>query len=138
MKTKVLVTGATGNVGAPAIGHLLEKYAHNVEVTAAVTDVARARQVLLRPGLHFVRFNFEDPSTVRAALAGVDKLFLLRPPQLSDVQKYIEPVILAAKAAGVKHLVFLSLQGVVLNKGTPLYKIEQFIQREGLPYTCLR
>ncbi len=138
MKTKILVTGATGNVGAATIGHLMSTYARDVEVTVAVTDVARARQVLLRPGLRFVRFNFEDLSTVRAALAGTDKLFLLRPPQLSDVRKYIEPVILAAKAAGVKHTVFLSLQGVEHNKVTPHYKIEQLIRREALPFTFLR
>jgi uncharacterized protein YbjT (DUF2867 family) len=138
MKVKILVTGATGNVGAATIEHLMEKYAGAVEVTAAVTDVARARQVLLQPGLRFVRFNFEDLSSVKAALAGTDKLFLLRPPQLSDVRKYIEPVILAAKAAGVRHVVFLSLQGVEHNKVTPHYKIEQFIRREALPYTFLR
>jgi uncharacterized protein YbjT (DUF2867 family) len=138
MKTKILVTGATGNVGAATIEHLMEKYAGAVEVTAAVTDVARARQILLRPGLRFVRFNFEDLPSVEAALAGTDKLFLLRPPQLSDVNKHIAPVILSAKAAGVRHVVFLSLQGVEHNQVTPHYKIEQLIRREALPYTFLR
>ncbi|CAA9236274.1 MAG: hypothetical protein AVDCRST_MAG56-1218 [uncultured Cytophagales bacterium] len=138
MKTKILVTGATGNVGAATIAHLLAQYAGAVEVTAAVQDVTRARQALLHPELRFVRFNFEDLSTVKAALAGMDKLFLLRPPQLADVRQYLEPVVLAAKAAGVKHVVFLSLQGVEHNKLTPHYKVEQIIRREGLPYTFLR
>jgi uncharacterized protein YbjT (DUF2867 family) len=138
MKTKILVTGATGNVGAATIAHLLAQYAGAVEVTAAVQDVPRARQALLHPELRFVRFNFKDVSTVKAALTGVDKLFLLRPPQLADVRQYLEPVVLAAKAAGVKHVVFLSLQGVEHNKLTPHYKVEQIIRREGLPYTFLR
>ena len=138
MKTKILVTGATGNVGAATIAHLLAQYAGAVEVTAAVPDVARARQALLQPELRFVRLDFRDLSTAKAALAGMDKLFLLRPPQLADVRKYMEPVVLAAKAAGVKHVVFLSLQGVEHNKLTPHYKVEQIIRREGLPYTFLR
>ena len=138
MKIKILVTGATGNVGAATIRHLVEKYADAAEVTAAVTDVTRARQVLLQPGLRFVRFNFGDLSSVKAALSGTDKLFLLRPPQISDVNQYIAPVILAAKAAGVRHVVFLSLQGVEGNKMTPHYKIEQVIRRQALPYTFLR
>ena len=138
MKTRILVTGATGNVGAATVAHLLAQYAGAVEVTAAVPDVTRARQALLQPELRFVRLDFEDLSTAKAALAGKDKLFLLRPPQLADVRKYMEPVVLAAKAAGVKHVVFLSLQGVEHNKLTPHYKIEQIIRREGLPYTFLR
>jgi uncharacterized protein YbjT (DUF2867 family) len=138
MKTKVLVTGATGNVGAETIKCLLNKHAGAVEVRAAVQDIGKARRNLLLPGLQFTRFNFEDLSSVKAALDGVDKLFLLRPPQLSDVNKYIKPVILAAKSAGVKHIVFLSLQGVEHNRVTPHYKIEQIIRRESIPYTFLR
>lgn len=65
-------------------------------------------------------------------------MFLLRPPQLADVPKYFLPFVAEAKAAGVKHLVFLSLQGVEHNTITPHYKIEQLVRQSGLPYTFLR
>jgi uncharacterized protein YbjT (DUF2867 family) len=45
---------------------------------------------------------------------------------------------MAAKAAGVEQLVFLSIQGVANNKQVPHYKIEQAILATGVPYTFLR
>ncbi len=138
MKFKVLVTGATGNAGSETIRYLIRKYTGTNEVTAAVQDVHKARHSLNLPGLHYVTFHFENLSSVKAALTGMDKLFLLRPPQISDVNKFIKPVILAAREAGVKHIVFLSLQGVEHNKITPHYKIEQIILAENIPYTFLR
>lgn len=138
MKTKVLVTGATGNVGTETIKYLLQQHNSAVEVTAAVHDINKARRNLPWPDLQFLPFDFEDIGIITQALVGMDKLFLLRPPQVSDVDKYIKPVILAAKQAGITQIVFLSLQGVENNKITPHYKIEQLILQAKLPYTFLR
>jgi uncharacterized protein YbjT (DUF2867 family) len=128
---RVLVTGATGNVGGPLVHHLLEGGA---DVLVASRDgkarvPARAR---------VVRFDFENPSTHAPALKGVEKLFLIRPPALSDVKRHLRPVVQAAKAAGVRHVVFLSLLGVRKNPVAPHAKVERFIREAQVPYTFLR
>lgn len=83
-----------------------------------------------------VRFDFGRAETFAPALTGVEKLFLMRPPQISDVERYIHPAIDAAQAAGVKQIVFLSLMGV--NPRVPHYKVEQKIIAVGIPHTFLR
>jgi uncharacterized protein YbjT (DUF2867 family) len=138
MKRKILVTGATGNVGQEVLRFLVEKYSDQTVLYTAVTNVERAQAALPYSGLTFVPFSFEDPATVRAAFSQVDSVFLLRPPQLSDVDKYFKPVIAIAAQTQVKHLVFLSLQGVENNSVTPHYKIEKLIVASGIPYTFLR
>ena len=82
------------------------------------------------------RFDFGRPETFRPALDGVGKLFLMRPPQISEVERYIFPAIDAAKDAGVKRVVFLSLMGV--NPRVPHYKVEEKLVASGIPYTFLR
>jgi uncharacterized protein YbjT (DUF2867 family) len=65
----VLVTGATGNVGSAVVRELLERGA---AVRAFVRDPAAA----LPEGVELAVGDFEDPSSIRAALDGVDRVFL--------------------------------------------------------------
>jgi uncharacterized protein YbjT (DUF2867 family) len=127
---RVLVTGASGNVGAPLVEHLV---AGGAEVLVASREGTRAPA-----GTRAVRFDFEDPSTHAPALAGVEKVFLLRPPAISDVKRHLLPVVRAAKDAGVRHIVFLSLLGVEKNQVVPHAKVERFILEAGVPHTFLR
>ena len=69
------MTGATGNVGREEVASLLAKGA---TVRAAVF---RAGQDALLVGAESVLLDFAAPATYSEALAGVDRLFLLRPPQ---------------------------------------------------------
>lgn len=64
--------------------------------------------------------------------------FLLRPPQISEVEKYFKPIIDTCKAKGVKHIVFLSVQGVEKSKIIPHHKIEKLIIDSKIQYTFLR
>ncbi|HEX8438213.1 SDR family oxidoreductase [Archangium sp.] len=127
---RVLVTGASGNVGAPLVAHLVQGGA---SVRVASREGTRAP-----PGTTAVRFDFEDPSTHAPALAGVEKVFLLRPPAVTDVNRHLLPVVRAAKDAGVRHVVFLSLLGVEKNPVVPHAKVERFILEAGVPHTFLR
>jgi uncharacterized protein YbjT (DUF2867 family) len=132
MTSKILVTGATGNVGSEIMRLLPTERAR-----AADIHMERMR-TLFGADADCVTFDFAKPETYAAALADVSHLFLLRPPAISDVPKYIEPVLDAAKAAGVEQIVFLSIQGVENNRFVPHYKIEQAILARELPYTFLR
>jgi len=132
--TRILVTGATGNVGRPLVSHLVDGGADvRVAIRAKDADSVRARGPITP-----VVFDFEDPGTWAPSLKGVRKLFLMRPPALSDVRRYLHPVIDAAKEAGVRHIVFLSLLGAEKNPFVPHAKVEKYILRSGLPYTFLR
>jgi len=83
-------------------------------------------------------FDFLKPETYATAFEGIKRLFLVRPPQLSNVERDIAPAIRAAVAAGVDHVVFLSIQGVGNNKVVPHYKIEQELLSVGVDTTFLR
>jgi uncharacterized protein YbjT (DUF2867 family) len=48
------------------------------------------------------------------------------------------PALEAAKNAGVRQMVFLSLIGIEQNKIVPHYKVEQWLRQSGLDYTFLR
>jgi uncharacterized protein YbjT (DUF2867 family) len=85
-----------------------------------------------------VNFDFENASTWPAALDGITTVFLLRPPHLADVPKVFVPLIQAISAAGVKHVVFLSVQGAENNSIIPHRKIELALLDSGLAWTFLR
>lgn len=63
---------------------------------------------------------------------------MLRPPQISNVKKYFNPLIKSCKYNGVKHIVFLSVQGVEKSKIIPHHKIEKLIVESNIPFTFLR
>ncbi len=134
MSDKILVTGATGNVGSEVVKCLLEM---NEPVVAAAIDELDAQNV---PGedTETVLFRFGEGETYRDAFKGVGKLFLMRPPQISDVRTYLFPVVDYAKEVGVRQIVFLSLLGVENQRFVPHYKVEKHLQASGVPYTLLR
>ncbi|GGJ40858.1 SDR family oxidoreductase [Deinococcus roseus] len=131
---RILVTGATGNVGEYVLRHLK---ARSYPFNAAVPDVEQAK-AKMGPLFPFVEFDFERPETHAAALQDVDRLFLVRPAHLNNPRKEIFPFLHAAQEAGVKQVVFLSLIGAQHNPLSPHRKIEQHLEKMGMPYTFLR
>jgi len=131
---RILVTGATGQVGSAVID-ALRRFDH-ILVRAAVRDLAtNAGRWRGEAQVQPVYFDFLDSASQDVALADCDTLFLLRPPQLNDD---FEDVIARAQHQGVKHIVFLSVQGAESNRFIPHHKIEQRLMSGGVPYTLLR
>ena len=130
----ILVTGATGNVGQAVCMALA---ALGTPYRAGDVDPQRIKSQLGQ-SVEAVRFVFGDESTYPAAFAGIDKVFLMRPPQIADVKKYMFPAIDAAVQAGVKHFVFLSLIGIENNTIVPHYKVEQYLKQLPVEHTFLR
>ncbi len=134
MNPEIMVIGALGNVGSEVVKCLL---AQGQPVRAADIFPEKVR-LQFGDGVEAVLFDFARPETFARAFTGIQKLFLLRPPQISNIQKYMVPALEAAKAAGVKEMVFLSLIGIEQNKVVPHYKVEQWLIASGLDYTFLR
>ncbi|PSB49841.1 NAD(P)-dependent oxidoreductase [Cyanosarcina cf. burmensis CCALA 770] len=134
MSNNILVTGATGNVGSEVV-RLLSKRGYSVK--AAVRSHSDSR-IHLPSGVESVAFDFEQTQTFEPAFRGINTLFLVRPPAISQVKKYIYPALTIAQAAGVERIVFLSLLGAERMAIVPHAKIEAYIKSLGLAYTFLR
>ena len=134
---KVLITGATGNVGLEVI-KALHQLPHQRSIVAGVRNLAEDRERLAAYNVQLVKFDFTDLSTYRAALADCAILFLLRPPQITAVEKYFKPLLDLARERNVQHIIFLSVQGVEKSSIIPHHKIEKLIVASKIPYTFLR
>ncbi|MEO6671210.1 MAG: NmrA family NAD(P)-binding protein [Ferruginibacter sp.] len=135
--TKVLITGATGNIGMEVI-RALQLIDHQLDLFAGVRDMSLDKGKLSNFQISLIAFDFTDFKTHDTALNGCDILFLLRPPQISDVEKYFKPLIESCKNKAVRHIVFLSVQGVEKSKIIPHHKIEKLIVDGKIAYTFLR
>lgn len=154
----ILVTGANGNVGSEVVRGLVAAAAHAsgdgavvsgggsdggdrdggapaTRIRAAVSDPTRCPNV--PDGVECAQFDFLDPDTFAAALDGVDRVFLMRPPHMADAEAF-RPFLSAMRESGVQQVVFLSLLGVEKNPVVPHHAIEKAIVASGLGYTMLR
>lgn len=134
----ILITGATGNIGLEVI-----RYLNNVEssnsITVGVRNIEKAQNVFKSyPNIKFVHFDFECLKSFDNALIGIDRIFLLRPPHISDVDKYFRPLISSIKKRNINEVVFLSVQGAEKIKVIPHNKIERLINEIGLDFIFLR
>ncbi|MCX7747679.1 MAG: SDR family oxidoreductase [Clostridia bacterium] len=136
MGKKILITGITGNVGNEVAKILLEQ-GHGIKAAVRGRDHEKAKADLGRE-IEVVQFDFEKAETYSDAFNRVEAVFLMRPPAISNVRKYINPAIDTAIDCGVEHIVFLSLLGVEKNPIVPHYKIEKHILKRNIPYTFLR
>lgn len=84
---RILVTGATGNVGRSVVTALRDR--GGAAICAAVSDPARADS--LGSDVEPRMLDFRDPATFAAAAAGCDAVFLLRPPPISDMKRTLNP-----------------------------------------------
>jgi uncharacterized protein YbjT (DUF2867 family) len=127
---RILVTGASGVLGRFLTGAFSDA---GFEVRQAVRNRDKAL-----PGIDSVRFDYADPTTFDPALDGIEGLALIAPPLDPNAPAEVGPVIARARAAGVRHIVFVSALGVNHNEQTPLRVVEHLVMDSGIPYTILR
>jgi uncharacterized protein YbjT (DUF2867 family) len=143
METKqesILVTGATGNIGSEVVKELLSD-APDVSIKAAVHSSQNVKKVKSDARVKVIQIDYNEPETVREALNGVDKLFLLTPdvPNAADLASN---VVIEAKKAGIKQIVKQSVMGAALEADVGTMRlhrqVEKFIEQSGIPFTFLR
>src|SRR5882724_9847841 len=93
----ILVTGATGNIGRRVVDHLIDMGANDIR--ALTKNPAKAN---LPDGVTPVIGYLGNPESLRAALAGVDQMYLAPLPQTLDATLEL------AKGANVEYVVALS------------------------------
>ncbi|MEI4485749.1 SDR family oxidoreductase [Frigidibacter sp. MR17.14] len=131
------VTAASGQLGKLVVAQLVAAGAADRTV-AIVRDPAKmaGSGVTVRAG------DYGDVAGLTAALAGVDRLLLISGSELGQRAAQHANVITAAKAAGVRHVVYTSLLRADSSTIQPLAEehaaTEALLKASGLDYTILR
>lgn len=134
---KILITGATGQVGSKTIEYLLPN--KDVEIIAAVRSPDKAASFIAK-GIEVVVLDFDDENTHLQAFTGIDRVFLVTGYTV-DMLRQSKALLDAAKRSGVKHVVHLGACGrddtTVAHWAWHQF-VERYIQWLGFSYTHLR
>jgi NAD(P)H dehydrogenase (quinone) len=139
--TKLLVTGATGHLGRQTIEFLRERVPAD-RIVALARDPA-ALSDLAASGIEVRRGDYLDKASLLAAFAGVEKVLLVSAVAFTDRLPQHRNVIDAAKEAGVRHIIFTSIQRkavspLVISMVTESdIATEDALKASGLDYTIL-
>ena len=133
----IVLTGVTGKIGGETAKQLLAKGAR---LRAVVRDEAKAAS-LKAAGVELVVGDLADANTVKCALAGAEKAFLLLPNgehQEAHEKQFTDLSV----AAGVKRLVKMSSMEAVAAARTPIprahWAVEDYIRASGLAWTMVK
>jgi NAD(P)H dehydrogenase (quinone) len=133
-KARILVMGATGQVGGAVVSELVKNA--NIEVVAAARNVGKAGHL----GVPVVHLDLDKIETFAPALDGVDSVFMATGYTV-DMLRQSKDLVNAAKRAGVKHMVHLGACGDddtrVAHYGWHQF-IERYIEWSGIRFTHLR
>lgn len=127
---KILITTPRGKVGQELVRLLKDRAtlrlgAHSIDETKRAF-----------PGHEAVRLDLNDEASVKAAVAGVDAVYLASPADFPPEPE--KRLIDLAKAAGVKKVVKLSAMGVDAAPQSALRQVELHLEASGLKWTVLR
>jgi uncharacterized protein YbjT (DUF2867 family) len=133
----ILITGATGANGTELIKRL-----SGVGVSLrAMARKPRNDPNSMPPGVEVVAADFDDPESLRKALNGIDRAFLVTNSSDKVEAQQLRFVELA-RAAGVQHIVYLSQLQAASNSPVRFLRyhgiVEDAIRTSGMQFTNLR
>lgn len=138
----VLVAGATGNQGGAVARRLLER-GHQVRALSRSGDSPAARE-LERLGAKVWTGSFDDDESLERAARGTDAVFAMSTSDEAGTEAELRQsanVFAAAKAAGVRHLVFSSVASADRETGIPHFESKAELERRlaglDVPHTVL-
>ncbi|GAA3353352.1 NAD(P)H-binding protein [Saccharopolyspora gregorii] len=137
----IVVTGATGGLGAAVVEHLLERLPAE-RIGVSVRDVTKAQHFADR-GVRVRRGSYEDPAALRDSFAGAEQVLLVSGNDpAADLTELHRGAVEAAVAAGARRIVYTSQHGAV--PGNPYrpsdihVATEAFLAGSGVDWTALR
>ncbi len=138
---KIIVTGASGQFGNAAARLLLERVpAEDLVFLSRTTDKLAE---FAEAGAHVRHADFDDPASLLPAMEGGERMLLISTVRVGSRVEQHTAAVEAAKARGVRHVVYTSLLGV-RKPGNPSVEgfdhiaTERMIEASGLAYTHLR
>jgi uncharacterized protein YbjT (DUF2867 family) len=135
MSNKILVTGASGNIGTPLVQILKTQGADFSVMRSKPVQTVQSESNQTRIG------DFSDVASLTKAFAGIDTLFLLFPLTENKLQ-FAKNAAAAAIAVGVKHIVRSSGAGADAQSQFALPRlqgqIDEVLTATGIPTTFLR
>ena len=133
----LLLIGATGTVGK----ELVKELAGRGLAFRVLTRDPKKAEAIKRPGMEIVKGDLSKPDTLKKALSGVERVFLLSSADPRQVELEGN-LIRAAKTAGIKFLVKLSAFNAGLAPAVRLLRwhgqVEDALRASDLPYAILR
>ncbi|WP_298145765.1 SDR family oxidoreductase [Flavobacterium sp.] len=142
MSNKILVTGASGNLGKATLNYLATQVAQT-DLIGLVRDKEKAKD-LQENGIELRVGDYDNYDSLVAAFTGIDKVLLVSAVAFVDRFAQHKNVIDAAKQSGVKHLVFTSVQRsnkldfVIEGNTQSDIDTENYLKKSGLNYTVLK
>ena len=140
--SKLLVTGAGGQLGRRVVELLLEAGASDIVATSR--DPSKLADLAAR-GVEVRKADFDDPASLPAAFAGAERLLLISTDSLGAPGQRIaqhRAAVAAAVAAGVKHIAYTSGPSPYPRDGGGVlddhFWSEQAVIASGLDWTVLR
>jgi uncharacterized protein YbjT (DUF2867 family) len=134
----ILVTGATGKNGLEIIKRLSGR---QERIRAMIRKQSDTTKFTPRPNLGFVEADFDDAASLRNALSGVQRAFLVTNSSEKVEERQLRFVQIA-RESGVKHVVYLSQ--LHASSHSPLRflryhaAVESALRTSGMSYTNLR
>ena len=132
----IAITGATGQLGRLVIEQLRGQVAA-ADIVALARTPAKAAEL----GVAARAADYARPETLPAALAGVATLLLISSSEIGQREAQHRNVIAAARAAGVKRVVYTSLLHAdrsPLSLAAEHLDTEAALKASGLAFTILR
>ena len=140
---KILITGATGELGKLIIDKMVEQNAA-AGISALVRDPGK-REAFKDSGITLVRGDYDDYSSLVQAFKGIDTLMFVSASDIPKRLKQHENVINAAREAGVGQVVYTSFERRNETASSPIAMVseahlrtEQLLRDYGIAYTILR
>ena len=130
------VTGASGQLGRIVVEKLKAK-----APASEITALARSPEKAADLGVPFARPTTPSRKPSRRRLVGVDVLLLISSSEIGQRAQQHHNVLAAAKAAGVKRIVYTSLLHAdtsPLNLAPEHVETEAELKGLGIPFTVLR
>jgi uncharacterized protein YbjT (DUF2867 family) len=142
----ILIVGASGHLGSAAARRLLEQGKTVRVMTRNPASVSQLKQL----GAEVVSGDLRNPASLREACQGVEQILACahalngkgdnNPHSVDDLGN--RQLIEAAKAAGVKHFIFVSIRGASPESPLAFFRIksevEEILRASGMPFTILR